>query len=65
MGKLATNALVSWKGGRFGAEHRAPPTQPDLALWPDADFHVLVQAFEAHGFRAPCVWYLNDDANIA
>jgi pimeloyl-ACP methyl ester carboxylesterase len=65
MGRVATNALVSRKGGRFGTEHRAPPTQPDLALWPEADFHALVQAFEAHGFRAPCAWYLNDDANIA
>ena len=26
---------------------------------------MLVQAFKAHGFRAPCAWYLNDDANIA
>jgi pimeloyl-ACP methyl ester carboxylesterase len=25
----------------------------------------LVRAFEARGFRAPCAWYLNDDANIA
>jgi hypothetical protein len=26
---------------------------------------VLVQTFKAHGFRAPCAWYLNDDANVA
>ncbi|WP_238591745.1 alpha/beta fold hydrolase [Pseudomonas abietaniphila] len=39
--------------------------QPDPALWPATDFAVLVQAFEARGFRAPCAWYLNDDANIA
>jgi len=26
---------------------------------------VLVQAFEARGFRPSCAWYLNDDANIA
>jgi len=65
MGKVAANALVSRKGGRFGADNRAPPTEPDPALWPDADFQALVQAFEAHGFRAPCSWYLNDDANVA
>ena len=65
MGKVAANALVTRKGGRFGADHRAPPTEPDLALWPEADFRALVQAFEAHGFRAPCAWYLNDDANVA
>lgn len=47
------------------AAHRAPPTEPDPALWPPADFDVLVQAFKAHGFRPSCAWYLNDDANIA
>lgn len=65
VGKPAANAMVTRKGGRFGAAHRAPPTKPDPALWPPADFDMLVQSFEAHGFRAPCAWYLNDDANIA
>jgi pimeloyl-ACP methyl ester carboxylesterase len=65
IGKPSPNAMVTQKGGRFGASHRAPPTQPDPALWPAADFAVLVETFEAHGFRAPCAWYLNDDANIA
>ncbi len=65
VGKPSPNAMVTRKGGRFGAAHRAPPTQPDPALWPPADFDVLVQAFNAHGFRAPCAWYLNDNANIA
>jgi pimeloyl-ACP methyl ester carboxylesterase len=65
MGKPAATALVTRKGGRFGAAHHAPPTKPDPALWPAADFEVLVQAFKAHGFRAPCAWYLNDAANIA
>ena len=59
------NATVTRRGGRFGAAHRAPPTRPDPALWPTADFDVLVQSFEARGFRSPCAWYLNDDANIA
>ena len=58
-------ALVTRNGGRFGAAHRAPPTQPDPALWPPADFEALVRAFEAHGFRHPCAWYLNDDAAVA
>ncbi len=65
VGRPAANAMVTRKGGRFGAAHRAPATEPDPALWPAADFEVLVQSFEAHGFRAPCAWYLNDDANIA
>lgn len=62
--KVASNAEVTRKGGRFGEAHRAPPTQPDPALWPQADFAALVRSFEAHGFRAPCAWYLNDAANI-
>lgn len=65
MGKPAANAEVTSKGGRFGAVHRAPPTQPDPALWPAEDFAALVRSFERNGFRGPCSWYLNDDANIA
>ena len=65
MGKPTPNAMVTRKGGRFGAAHHAPPIQPDLALWPAVDFDALVQAFQARGFRPPCSWYLNDDANIA
>ena len=63
--KVAPNALLTRNGGRFGAAHRAPPTQPDPALWPPADFDVLVQGFKATGFRPACAWYVNDDANIA
>jgi hypothetical protein len=62
--KPAVNAIITRKGGRFGAAHRASPNQPDPALWPAAGFGMLVQSFEAHGFRAPCAWYLNDDGNI-
>ncbi len=65
VGKVADNAKVTAKGGRFGAAHRAPPTAPDPALWPAADFATLVTTFQAHGFRAPCAWYLNDEANVA
>ena len=64
VGKVSPNAVVTRNGGRFGAAHRAPPTQPDPALWPPADFDVLVQEFRAHGFRPSCAWYLNDDAAI-
>lgn len=65
MGKPVANAAVTTKGGRFGEAHRAPPTRPDPALWPLGDFEVLVRSFERNGFRGPCAWYLNDDANIA
>lgn len=65
LGKPTPNASVTRKGGRFGATHRAPPTRPDPALWPAGDFDVLVRAFGTGGFRAPCAWYLNDNANVA
>jgi pimeloyl-ACP methyl ester carboxylesterase len=65
IGKPTPNATVTRKGGRFGAAHRAPPTEPDAALWPAADFETLVRSYQVHGFRAPCAWYLNDAANVA
>jgi len=65
IGKVAPLAVVTRHGGRFGAAHRAPLTEPDPALWPQADFDVLVQSFEAHGFGPSCAWYLNDDADVA
>lgn len=65
IGKVSPNAVVTRNGGRFGAAHRAPPTRPDPALWPRADFDVLVQRFKIRGFRPACAWYLNDEANIA
>ncbi|MGA6160693.1 alpha/beta fold hydrolase [Stenotrophomonas sp. NPDC087984] len=64
IGKVSPTAMVTRDGGRFGAAHRASPTPSDPALWPPADFDVLVEAFKAHGFRPPSAWYTNDDANI-
>ncbi|QGZ66055.1 alpha/beta fold hydrolase [Paraburkholderia acidisoli] len=64
VGQVAPHALVTRNGGRFGAAHRAPPTEPDTNLWPQADFGALAQSFQTHGFRPACAWYLNDDANM-
>ncbi|WP_405590374.1 alpha/beta fold hydrolase [Streptomyces sp. NBC_01190] len=63
--KVSPTATVTRDGGRFGAAHRASRTPADPALWPPADFDVLVQAFKTHGFGPPSAWYTNDDANIA
>ncbi len=52
-------------GGWFGAAHRAPVVTPDPALWPSADFDILVAAFRVTGFRPANAWYLNDEANVA
>jgi pimeloyl-ACP methyl ester carboxylesterase len=65
IGKPSPNASVTRNGGRFGAAHRAPPTEPDPALWPPADFDVLVKTFRTRGFGPGCAWYLNDEANVA
>ena len=62
--KVSPLAVVTRQNGRFGAAHRAPPTPPVPALWPPADFNILVQALEATSFRGSCAWYVNDDAAI-
>ncbi|WP_260319789.1 alpha/beta hydrolase [Pedobacter cryoconitis] len=64
-GKLSPSALVTAHGGRYGAAHRAPATEPDYTLWPKPDFDALVAAFKKTGFRPCNSYYLNDDANIA
>jgi hypothetical protein len=64
-GKLSPSALITANGGRYGSAHRAPPTTPDPALWPSADFDALVEAFRITGFRSCNAWYLNDAANSA
>lgn len=65
VGKVWPTALVTRNGGRFGAAHRAPPTAPDPALWPETDFDALVRGFNTHGFGPASAWYMNDGANIA
>jgi len=65
VGKISPSAVLTAKGGRFGAAHRAPATSPDFALWPSADFDVLTKAFRTSGFRPANAWYLNDTINMA
>lgn len=60
MGKPTPNSVVTRRGGGFGAAHR-------LGNLTRLSGHerTSTQAFYAHGFRPPCAWYLNDNANIA
>jgi pimeloyl-ACP methyl ester carboxylesterase len=62
--KISPSALLTLNGGRYGSAHRAPPTAPEPALWPPADFDALANAFGPRGFRSANAWYLNDVANI-
>ena len=41
VGKVYRSAIITRNGGWFGSEHHAPAVQPDLALWPSADFGYL------------------------
>jgi pimeloyl-ACP methyl ester carboxylesterase len=59
------SALITRKGGWFGAGHHASAVEPDPALWPASDFKALVDSFRVNGFRPGNSWYLNDSANIA
>lgn len=65
VGKVYRSALIKSNGGWFGSAHHAPAVQPDLALWPTANFVSMVEAFRVTGFRTGNSWYLNDSANIA
>ncbi len=65
VGKLSPSAVVTANGGRYGAAHRAPATEPDYTLWPQPDFDTLVAAFSKTGFSPCSSYYMNDDANIA
>jgi pimeloyl-ACP methyl ester carboxylesterase len=49
--KRSRGVVITANGGRYGSAHRAPPTAPDPALWPSADFDALVEAFRVTGFR--------------
>ncbi len=59
----AFTASVRANGGWFGEAGRAPHLPRDRAVLSDSDLAVLVDAFEATGFRGPDNWYLNFDAN--
>jgi pimeloyl-ACP methyl ester carboxylesterase len=65
LSKISPSALITRNGGRYGSAHRAPPSIPDPALWPPADFAALAEAFGKTTF-GPCnAWYLHDPASIA
>jgi pimeloyl-ACP methyl ester carboxylesterase len=65
VGQISPSALLTRNGGRYGAAHRAPATEPDPRLWPATDFDALVASFRTTGFRPANAWYLHGDTNIA
>jgi pimeloyl-ACP methyl ester carboxylesterase len=58
------SARVRANGGWFGPAGRAPALPRDPMLSGE-DHAVLVAALRENGFRGPCSWYVNDDANLA
>ena len=65
VGKPAHSAAIRENGGWFGPARRAPMMPRDETLMSDADFELLVSAFEATGFGGADAWYMNDAANLA
>ena len=51
LARLHCMPLLTRNGGRFGAAHRALPTEPDPAIWLPADFAALVA--DVRGSRLP------------
>ena len=64
-GRRARSAGVRANGGWFGEAHRAPAMPRDTSMLSERDFETVVAGLRQHGFRGPCSWYLNDEANIA
>lgn len=65
LGQPALTSGVRARGGWFGPARRAPKMPRDPAILSEADFAILVAAFEQGGFTGPDSWYLNGGVNDA
>jgi pimeloyl-ACP methyl ester carboxylesterase len=65
VGRPARSAKVTPDGGWFGPAHRAPVVPRDEAMLTQSDYETIVAGLSANGFRGPCAWYVNDEANVA
>ena len=64
VGQPARAAQVVANGGWFRGG-RAPDVGREHLLLPPADFDEVVAGLSRSGFRGPCAWYVNDEANVA
>ncbi|MET8153228.1 alpha/beta hydrolase [Actinoplanes sp. NPDC049668] len=65
VGRPTRSSQVRANGGWFGPARRTPLLERDASLLSAADHAALVAALSATGFRGPCSWYANDEANLA
>jgi pimeloyl-ACP methyl ester carboxylesterase len=61
----AFSATIRTSGGWFGPARRPPSLPRDETLISQADFDLLVEAYERTGFGGANAWYMNDQANLA
>jgi pimeloyl-ACP methyl ester carboxylesterase len=61
----AFSATIRASGGWFGPARRPPSLPRDEALINQADFDLLVEAYQRTGFGGANAWHMNDEANLA
>jgi len=64
-GKPSRLAVVRKEGGWFGGRPAAPDLPLDTDVITEVELDTYVAALTRNGFRGPCSWYLNPDANTA
>jgi pimeloyl-ACP methyl ester carboxylesterase len=62
-GKPSRLAFVRKEGGWFGGRPAAPDLPLDTDVLTEVELSTYVAALTRNGFRGPCSWYLNPDAN--
>jgi pimeloyl-ACP methyl ester carboxylesterase len=64
-GKPSRLATVRKEGGWFGGRPEAPALPLDTDVLTEAELSSYVAALTRNGFRGPCSWYRNPEANAA
>jgi pimeloyl-ACP methyl ester carboxylesterase len=64
-GKPSRLAFVRKEGGWFGGRPEAPDLPLDADVLTEAELNSYVAALTRNGFRGPCSWYRNPEANTA
>lgn len=65
VGRPSRSADVVPNDGWFGPARQAPDLGDDQLLLSPEEFTATVAGLTRTGFRGPCAWYVNDEANMA